>query len=253
MSWFAKNYEKAAIGGAAVAALGFAALGYLKVSGVPEDFNIPVLGDGNNKVEVAGADLVTKATSSSARQLVVPEQEAAGRPVDLLTGIPLFIHRDNPGVVINLYEAPPVHPPIPNKWWIEHRLDPGFADSPQRDSDADGYSNLEEFLAKTSPIDANDHPSLLDKLKFVDVESLKWSLRPGFPTVDKASFKYYEEDRPMEPKAKNPVGVDTAPGELFFPGEVAKNRFKFLGLETVREMNTRINIEENVTYAKIED
>lgn len=253
MSWFAKNYEKAAVGGAAVLTLGFAALGYLKVSGVPEEFNVPVAGTGNNKVEVTGADLVTKAVSSSQRKLNVPEQEAANRPVDLLTGIPLFIHRDNPGTVIDLYTAPDVHEPISNKWWIEHRLDPGFADSPQRDPDGDGYSNLEEYLAKTSPINGSDHPSLLDKLKFVDVESLKWALRPGFPNGDKTGFKFFEADRPVEPKNKNPVGVECAPGDLFFGVEPAKNRFKFLGLEKVREMNTRINIEEEVTYAKVED
>lgn len=253
MSWFAKNYEKAAVGGAAVVTLGLATLGYLKVSGVAEDFNVPVAESGNNKVEVLGADLVTKATSSSARKLAVSEQEAAGRPVHLFTGIPLFIKRDAPDVAIDLYTAPEVHSGIPNKWWIEYRIEPDFADSPQRDPDGDGYSNSEEFLAKTSPIDGNAHPSLIDKLKFVDVEGLKWALRPGFPNGDKVAFKFFEGDNPLNPKNKNPVGVEMAPGDIFFANDPAKSRFKFLGLEKVREMNKRINIEEEVTYAKIED
>lgn len=256
MSWLEKNYEKAAVGGAAIAALGFAALGYLKVSGVPEDFSVQIAGSGPSEIAVKDAGLVAKAIASNSRKLEVPERDVEGQPVDILTGVPLFIHRDNPNVIINLYTAPPVHPPIPNKWWIEYRLDPGYADSPQRDADSDGYSNLEEFAAKTSPIDPKDHPSLLDKLKFIDLaaESIEWSLRPGFPSADgKLSFKYYEKDRPLDPKNKNAVGVELAPGDMFFATEPLKNRFKFLGLEKVRERNSRLNIDEDVTYARIED
>lgn len=256
MSWLEKNYEKAAVGGAAIAALGFAALGYLKVSGVPEDFSVQIAGSGPSEIAVKDAGLVAKAIASNSRKLEVPERDVEGQPVDILTGVPLFIHRDNPNVIINLYTAPPVHLPIPNKWWIEYRLDPGYADSPQRDADGDGYSNLEEFAAKTSPIDPKDHPSLLDKLKFIDLaaESIEWSLRPGFLNSDGSlAFKYYEKDMPLNPKNKNQMGQDVKPGDVFFLADPAKGRFKYLRNETVDEVNPRTKSPEKVTYVEIED
>ena len=250
MSWFAQNYEKAAIGGAAVAALGLAFFGWSKVGGVPDEFNSQIKGEGSKAVAVKDSDLVTKATSSRARDLAWVGGETDGRQVDLFTGIPLFIPRDKPDTSIDLVKGEMIHPPIPNTWWIEYRLDPGFGDSPMQDKDGDGYNNLEEFQAKTSPIDKESHPSLLDKLKYESDESLKWALRPGFPEGEGTSFKYIDG---TGAKNKTIVGVAIKPGEMFFPAEPMKNRFKFIGLEVREVMNDRIHIKEKITFAKVED
>lgn len=250
MSWFEKNYEKAAIGGAVVATLGLAAFGWFKVNGVPEDFNRAVKGDGTGTPEVKSADLVTKAVSSSARDLSWVQAEVDGRQVDLFTGIPLFIPRDKPDTSLDLLKSDMIHPPIPNKWWIEFRLDPGFGDAPQRDEDGDGYSNLEEFKGGTSPIDPESHPSLLDKLKYEMDESLQWAIRPGYPEGGGGTFKYIDGTGAVN---RTEVGVSIKPGELFFPKDPMKNRFKFLEFVQRREMNNRLHIEEEVTYARIED
>lgn len=251
MSWFEQNYEKAAIGGAAVAALGLAFFGWSKVGGVPNDFPDPPKGEGNNAPEVQGADLVTKATSSRARDLSWVQGAVDERQVDLFTGIPLFIPRDKPDTAIDLLKSDPVHSPIPNKWWIEYRLDPGFADSPQQDKDGDGYNNLEEFTAKTSPIDKASHPSLLDKLKYETDESLQWGLRPGFPEGgDGTTFKFLDA---KGGKNKNELGKVVKPGDIFFAEEPMKGRFKFLGLEKRKQRNERLHIDEEITLARIED
>lgn len=250
MSWFEKNYEKAAIGGAVVAALGLAAFGWFKVTGVPEDFNRPVNGTGSSSPEVEKAALVAKATSSSARDLSWVQGVIDDRQVDLFTGIPLFIPRDAPETSIDLLKSEKVHPPIPNEWWISFKLDPGFADAPQRDADGDGYSNLEEFQATTSPIDPDSHPSLLDKLKYEMDESLKWAIRPGYPEGKNGTFKYIDGNNDRN---KIEVGSTVKPDGLFYAAEPMKNRFKFLGFEVRTEMNDRIHIEEKVTYARIED
>src|SRR5690606_36077504 len=137
-----------------------------------------------------------------------------GRPVDLFTGIPLFIKRDAPQTAIDLQKDAPVHAPIPNTWWIENRLDPGFADSPQRDPDGDGFTNLEEYNAKTNPNDPTSHPPLLAKLMYQKDESLSWVLRPGFDVGDGAFTFVYKEDGGKQNRATAASPVN--PGDVFF-------------------------------------
>lgn len=252
-SWMSKNYEKAAVGGAAVAALGLAFLGWAKVGGVAEDFSSPTKGEGNNDPAVAEAPQVAKAASSLVRKLAWTRGEVDGRQVDLFTGIPLFVKRDAPEVAVDLLKDPDIHPPIKNTWWIQYRLDPGFGDSPGRDPDGDGFSNLEEFNGKTDPADSASHPSLIDKLKYASDESIQWALRPSYPEAKGCPFTYKDT---KNNKNKSPTGTSVAPGDVFFAtGEpaAAGKRFKFIKLETVKEMNKAINLEQDVTYAVVED
>ena len=83
MSWFSQNYEKAAVGGAAIAALSLALLGWSKVGDVLRDFNANTQGSGPTEPSVPNADLVTKAVSSLALNHAWTQAETEGRPVDL--------------------------------------------------------------------------------------------------------------------------------------------------------------------------
>ena len=47
---------------------------------------------------------------------------------------------------------------LPDEWEKKHGLNPGDAADAQADADGDGFTNLEEFLAKTDPTDRRDHP-----------------------------------------------------------------------------------------------
>jgi hypothetical protein len=250
MSWFSQNYEKAAIGGAAIAALGLAILGWSKVGDVQEDFNANTQGAGKNEPSVPDADRVTKAAASLALDPTWSQAEVDGRGIDLFTGVPLFIARDQPGKSIDLYKSQPVHDPIPNIWWIEHDLDPGFADSPSRDADGDGYSSLEEYKGKTNPKDPKSHPALIAKLKYAKDESLNWFVRPGFPDGDSFNFQYGDS---QAGRNKTKTGVPVKPGELFFSDGVMKNRFKYLGMDRRMEMNNATHTQMEIVYAKIED
>ena len=61
-------------------------------------------------------------------------------------------------------------PGIPNAWVVEHELDyldPGL---PEADADTDGFTNLEEFTAKTNPRDAASKPAEWTKLRLGDVK-----------------------------------------------------------------------------------
>lgn len=251
MSWFSKNYEKAALGGAVAIALGLAYMGWSKFGGVDADFNTDLKGAGNNNTAVRGADLIPKAIASMKLDRTWTQGDVNGRPVDLFTGISLFVASAEPEKPLDPLDptSAMVHPPIPNIWWIENRLDPGYGDSPARDPDQDGFSNLDEFTAKTNPNDAKSFPSLIAKLMYVKDESLTWVLRPGYESAGSFPFNY--EDSKGGKNRTGPEGV--APNALFFEKGAMPNRFKLLGSEVRRVMDPKIHIEKDVTIVRIED
>ncbi len=250
MSWFQKNYEKAALGGAIVVALGLAYMGWSKFGGVAGDFATELTGAGNSNTAVRNADLIPQAMGSLKLKRIWEQALDGDRPVDLFTGIPLFVASSAPEKPIDLLKDAPVHPPIPNTWWIEHRIDPGFADSPSRDPDQDGFSNLEEFKAKTDPNDAKSFPSLIAKLMYLKDESLGWVLRPSFGQDGSFPFKYQDTKGGVnQTSGAEPV----PPGGLFFSKAPMMNRFKLLGSEVRKEMDPRVKIEKENTYVRIED
>lgn len=251
MSWISQNYEKAILSGVAVTALGLGYLGWQKLNSVEVDFAATARGRGPEDASVKGGDRVSMAISSFERPRLWTNAEDDGRPVDLFTGVSLFVNKNDPKNPVDLFKSADVHRPIPNLWWIENRIDPGFGDSPQRDEDGDGFSNLEEFKAKTDPNDNTSYPSLVNKLKYVGDESIEWVLRPGFPGGDGSfTFEYYDNKGVVaRAGAANPILKDG----LFFTEGPLKERFKYLGFEKKMQMNEKIQEELEVTIVKVQD
>ena len=54
---------------------------------------------------------------------------------------------------------------LPDEWELKVGLNPNDASDATADKDGDGFTNLEEFKAKTDIADAKDHPDYLDSLK----------------------------------------------------------------------------------------
>jgi hypothetical protein len=250
MSWFSKHYEKAALAGAVVVTLALAYFGWSKFGGVDEDFGIGLKGAGNNNAAVPGAERIPMAIQSMKLDRTWNQARDGERPVDLFTGIALFVSSSAPEKPVDLLKDAPVHPPIPNTWWINNRLDPGFADSPNRDPDGDGFSNLEEFNARTDPNSGKSFPALIAKLMYAKDESLAWVIRPGYGSEGKFPFTFEDS---QGRKNKISAGEMIGPDEMFFKKEPMKSRFKLLGSEVRKELNKKINIEMEVTIVRIED
>lgn len=69
----------------------------------------------------------------------------------------------------NPFDDPePLFPPIENKWIIENQIDFSDANLRNADPDNDGFTNLEEFLAKTDPGDPAAKPGYASKLRLVE-------------------------------------------------------------------------------------
>lgn len=251
MSWISDNYEKTLAGGAIAVALGLGYVGWNGLKAVDEDFSAGLKGSGSNNTAVVGADMIPKAEQSLGLKRVWERgRDPQDRSVDLFTGVPLFIKSSAPDKAIDLEKDPPVHPPIPNTWWLEARLDPGFSNAPELDPDADGFSNLEEFEAKTDPQNLHDFPTLIHKLRFVKDESLAWVLRPSWGQIGAFPMAYLDNRRGVNRiTAADPVKEN----ELFFRKGVQAGRFKLLGSEVRKEVNPQMNIETEVTWVKVED
>lgn len=250
MSWISENYEKAAVGVALLAAGGLAFAGWNKLGSIEDQFGDVPVGSGPNDPSVKNAGAVSKAKSSFQLERKWTKGDYQGRPVDLFIGVALFVNKNDPQNPVDLEKGEPVHPPIPNSWWIENRIDPGFGDSPQRDADEDGFSNIQEFNAKTDPNNASKYPAIITKLTYVGDESVQWLLRPGFPAGEGAfTFTYAEGRQNNRVSAANPV----PPGGLFFENDPGKGRFKLLGSETRKVMNEAIQAEVEVTFVQVED
>ncbi len=54
---------------------------------------------------------------------------------------------------------------LPDEWERQHGLNPDDPADAHVDSDQDGFTNMEEYLAKTDPKDPKSHPDYLDSLK----------------------------------------------------------------------------------------
>jgi hypothetical protein len=176
---------------------------------------------------------------------------AGERAVDLFTGIPLFVSVTAQTEALDLVTGKTVHEPIDNTWWIQNKLDPGFADSPARDPDQDGFSNLEEFKAKSDPNDATSIPSLIAKLMYVKDDSVEWTLRPSYGTGQDLPFIYLEAK--SKNKNKTDPGPQIAPGGMFFEKGLMVGRFKYVKSEEREEFNKRTNSPNRIVYATIED
>jgi len=93
---------------------------------------------------------------------------------------------------------------IPNEVEVAWGLDPNNAADANGDIDGDGFTNIEEYLAKTDPKDKNSHPDYLDSLS-IDGKPETTVLPVFFKGLDRlggGKFRYVFRN----PTAKNPYG-----------------------------------------------
>jgi hypothetical protein len=256
MSQLPKNFEKILLGVGGVAAVAFAGLGFMKSSAVEADFNRSAATSGGKEIEVPQAPAAAKAVSSLKSDRVIEKAQVDDRSVDIFIGIPLFADKNNPNVPVDPLspKMKPVHEGIPNKWWIEKGADMTHADSPDRDDDGDGFTNREEFVGNTHPVDAKDIPPLINKLAYVKDESTMWYVQFGLESSGKWAPRFVGLT-PKKVKLQNRVSAVEMLGEgdvFFKEGEFA-NRFKFTGLSEREVKSERTGLVQKVKIATYEE
>ena len=89
------------------------------------------------------------------------KEKACGRPIPADSEVcPYCKVKQN---VVKI-EADADHDGLPNEWEVKFGLNPNDPSDAKKDLDGDGYTNLEEFLAKTDPTDKESHPDYLDSV-----------------------------------------------------------------------------------------
>lgn len=248
MSWISENYHKVLFGGSLVLAAGLVYTAFGSSSALAEKFTLNSRPQ-NNDTAVSGMEQAENIIESVSSSNTFEQQNLAGRPVDLFTSVGLVVRKGDLTQALDLKKEAAIHDPIPNQWWIDHGIDPGWGDAPQRDEDGDGFSNLEEFTAKTSPTNAEEFPSLIDKLQVASVEKFSW--RPEFNSIlgnGKYQFRY-ADSKGQENRVK--AGDEVSVGDTFFKEGAAQDRLKLLEIQT-RQEDSSTGVKDRA-YAILED
>jgi hypothetical protein len=90
-----------------------------------------------------------------------------------------------------------LHPPITNDWLLANGLDYTDMNIKEKDSDGDGFSNLEEFMSvpRTNPNDPKDAPASFNKLKLIGFKPVPFRLEfKGDPSGEGKEFQINLKD-----------------------------------------------------------
>jgi len=160
MEWIKSHYDKAVLLLAALLGLSSAIMVILSVKALPEAFaGRDSTKPPNNTIQPPAQERL----EAAAARLAQPGQWGVHEG-SLLVSRP-YVLTDASILVDPLEGGEPLHPPVPNAWLIQHGLD--YADSSilDQDADADGFTNLEEYLAGVDPGDKTATPPYYTKLR----------------------------------------------------------------------------------------
>ena len=232
-------WDKILLLGAAVVVIGLSGLFVASSLGFGETFKMEAAVPNN---ELPPTD---ERTAEIAREFVVsenawktPTKGMAPKPVPLFVSIPIVESR---GELIDMLDpsAPKLREPVTNAWLIDNGLD--FLNSAvlQQDPDGDGFTSLEEWAAKTDPVDLSSHPPYADKLvmhsrqkqeyklrsaarpdperfQIMRLPSVRWPQRDNFylRVGETSEDEQFRLDSFEEKRAMNNVGIEADATEL---------------------------------------
>ncbi len=136
---------------------------------------------------------------------------------------------------------------IPNSWFLQFKLPLRTNNISMEDSDGDGFTNEEEWLAGTDPTNPDSHPPLVTKLFFVRqvevhnrVSFLQYLGEPSKPETLKITVRL--DDVAKKPQAEVKIG-DTIPGtEIKLVGFVQRRKDD-VGVKGTKADGTSITVD----------
>lgn len=173
------------------------------------------------------------------------------------------VDAEQKNTIVDIYDpaAKNVHGDVPNTWFITNGIADalGRADGLDIDSDNDGFSNKEEFDAKTKPADAASYPNLVrvgcdPKLEVVDVDTanalitLDAMFADASQKPEEVSIRFFKKDTDTTPYYK----VSVKPGQSFDLDSKEKGgRFTLVAFEKKKFSDFGGNeVDENVARVR---
>lgn len=230
--------------GLIVASLGVAALAgwtIMNAQNVPEKFSVSSSGAQGSELGEIPTEQVKQSLTDWSTKLSWTTPTDKGRNLRLFTSVPVVQKAGSPELVDMMDpKSPPLRPPMTNEFLVEHSLEFQRSDVGEMDPDQDGFSNLEEFNAKTNPKDPKSHPPFTDKLFLAQMLTEEYVITFGAVMSDRYQIR---RSKP-----------DNATRGWFVPldGLFGEDRFKILAFEKKQMPNER-GINTDVSEIKVHD
>lgn len=236
MSWISENYEKATLGTGIVCLLGLGLLGLSKMGSAGE---LSQYSEPSPRVQpLPELEYASNVASSVDKGHEIALEPVGVQTYHLFVGPSLWL-RKGMDKVAALYDGAPVHPPVPNKWFMDYGMDQTLkkADALEADDDGDGFTNLEEFNSKTDPTDSSKHPPLIEKLQIAEVMEDKMYLRLVVPQQGQTGVEALKGRR-VDWRFR-----DLKPGDKFGPKD-APERFELKKVERQTYKKGNMELED---------
>ena len=170
MDWVKKHYDLAILALAALVLAANAGLVALQSAASTGAVTIPPEPQRNDAFTPPDTESIAKALAAASEPARWTPDLSATKQGSLLVSRTYLLGTDEDGttkLVDPIEGGENLHPPITNAWLIQYGLDYSDAGIKDKDSDGDGFTNLEEFLAGTNPIDPKSAPPSFTKLQLL--------------------------------------------------------------------------------------
>ena len=240
MDWIKKNYDRFALLLLALALLACSIGIVSMVNGFSDRFE-PVKRNVPHGTKVTS--LETEALKHAMQSLAKPPVWNT-HPGSLFVSRKYVSKRDATGqdVLSDPFDpdSAPLHPPIPNRWFLDNGLEDRIldVDVADQDPDKDGFTNLDEYLGKTNPLDPASHPAYLTKLRLK--RFIKVPFRLKFEAEDDGNFQINTVD------VKQPTQFVKL-GEL-----IAGTKYKAVKFEHKTKPNLSTGVDKDVSELTVE-
>lgn len=232
MPWIRDHYEKVVLGAMSLILLALAWFLFQNA----QQFNKTFAG---LKGEVAGSKKIAMADLAS----VEAAAARAAEPAQWKEKGSLFVSRPYILKDGKLYDPlagdSPLYPPVPNRWIMDNELDILDSNVLAMDTDGDGFTNLDEWEARTNPRDKTNHPEYITKLKLARIVQKPFRLL--FASYTDGDF------------AINTLDVSQPTQFRKLGDQITGTPYKIVGFEKKKKTNIKTDAEEDVSELAIEN
>ena len=178
MNWVKLNYDRFLLAVLAAAVLACAGLLFNNARSYNAVFaSLKDQVPRSNKFQTVDQNMVAVEQEKLAKPDIWPARTIDGRRLPVFDSVPYITDGEKLVDPLSTTDSTPLHPPVPNRWLIDHGQDLLSPDVLTQDSDSDGFNTLDEYLGKTDPQDKNSHPPYWTKLVLTKFVRIPFRLR----------------------------------------------------------------------------